>query len=222
MIDDDLDTRETEPAPAGFPTAQHQIHRVDTGGVPELGTSDSREYNLLAQANAKLDSMQTQLDVICRRLQEGETQFAAIAEAIRAVRSHLAAQDVGEDQDPTALKGHHVLVVEDHDYLRVRLVDGLTACGADATGVATVDEGKRFLRNLVPTAVVFDLLLPDGAGVEVAYGALALRDDIKLVCVVGWPNPALEQQVDRMGAKLISKPFQFRRVVGAIRSQAAE
>ena len=60
-----------------------------------------------------------------------------------------------------------ILVVEDEDALRTDLVEFLTAKGYAASGTATVAETLACLRTTVFDAVILDIGLPDGDGLQI-------------------------------------------------------
>jgi CheY-like chemotaxis protein len=62
----------------------------------------------------------------------------------------------------------HILVVEDEDAIRLALVRGLARGGDTVAGAASLAEGRALAAARRPDALVSDLKLPDGAGLDLA------------------------------------------------------
>ena len=60
-----------------------------------------------------------------------------------------------------------VLVIDDDDGVRKSCVDMLETRGYRAQPASTVGEGLRLFAERRPAAVLLDLKLPDGAGIDV-------------------------------------------------------
>lgn len=70
----------------------------------------------------------------------------------------------------------HILVVEDEPSLRVDLVDYLTICGYDTTGVADAKSFETAFAAREPDILILDIGLPDGNGLDLARQARARSD----------------------------------------------
>ncbi len=64
------------------------------------------------------------------------------------------------------LEGLTLLVVDDDELLRKRIVAHLDRCGADVMGVGTVEETRRTLTGMDFDFALLDIHLPDGSGLE--------------------------------------------------------
>ena len=62
----------------------------------------------------------------------------------------------------------HILIVEDEDAIRSALVRGLGRGGDSVVGASTLAEGRALAAQRRPDALISDLKLPDGAGLDLA------------------------------------------------------
>lgn len=113
----------------------------------------------------------------------------------------------------------NVLVVEDDGDIGAMLNRGLSAEGFDVTVVGRADEALDTARQCNPCAVVLDIMLPDGSGIDVCR---ALRDS-------GHSGPILflsakdevHDRAEGLGAgadDYIVKPFVFGELVARLRA----
>lgn len=113
----------------------------------------------------------------------------------------------------------NILVVEDDGDIGAMLRRGLTAEGFDVTVVGRADEALDTARRCNPCAVLLDIMLPDGSGIEVCR---ALRD-------AGHAGPILflsakdevRDRAEGLGAgadDYIVKPFEFGELVARLRA----
>ena len=113
-----------------------------------------------------------------------------------------------------------VLIVEDDCDIRSMLERGLTAEGFDVAVADRVDRGLETARAVLPSAVVLDIMLPDGSGHELCR---ALRVD-------GFKGPILFLSArDEVGDRVeglatgaddyIVKPFDFVELLARLRTQ---
>jgi DNA-binding NtrC family response regulator len=110
-----------------------------------------------------------------------------------------------------------VLVVDDDSALRQICLDMLSARGYRAFGAATVGEGLREFDERRPSAVLLDLRLPDGTGLDVLR-ELQRRSPVTPVVVVsghGSVSDAVEAM--RLGAaEFLEKPLAEERLYDAL------
>ncbi|ABS67048.1 response regulator transcription factor [Xanthobacter versatilis] len=113
----------------------------------------------------------------------------------------------------------NILVVEDDSDIGAMLSRGLSAEGFDVTVVGRADEALEAARQYNPCAVVLDIMLPDGSGIEVCR---ALRE-------AGHSGPILflsakdevRDRAEGLGAgadDYIVKPFEFAELVARLRA----
>ncbi|HWX25053.1 MAG TPA: response regulator, partial [Vicinamibacteria bacterium] len=101
-----------------------------------------------------------------------------------------------------------ILVIDDDEIIRKICLDLLKARGHKTLAAASVGEGLRLFAERHPAAVLLDLKLPDGAGLDVLRELQRQNPGTPVVVVsgVGGVNDAVEAM--RVGAAdFIEKPF---------------
>lgn len=112
-----------------------------------------------------------------------------------------------------------VLVVEDDAVLRDGLKVGLTLAGFNADAVETCDEAGGVLRNHEFDAIVLDLMLPDGSGLDILKSMRQRGDDTPVLLLT-----ARDRVSDRIigldsGADdYLGKPFDLDEVAARLRA----
>ncbi len=81
-----------------------------------------------------------------------------------------------------------VLVVEDHDLTRRSYSEWLKGAGFKVIEASTKALALMHLDRLDLSAIVLDLILPNGHGKEVVEALKAKRDDVGVVVVSGFPD----------------------------------
>lgn len=115
---------------------------------------------------------------------------------------------------------HDILVVEDDPDIGALLHRGLGASGFSVQWVDTAEGAERAMAAAPPRALLLDVTLPDGTGVELC----------KLFRAKGFPGPILflsarDEVSDRVeglaagGDDYIVKPFSFDELVARVRAQ---
>lgn len=113
----------------------------------------------------------------------------------------------------------NVLIVEDDTDIGSMLTRGLRAEGFDVTAVESADRALDTAKDINPCAVVLDMILPDGSGLDICR---TLRER-------GYTGPILfvsakdeiQDRVDGLTAgadDYIIKPFQFDELVARLRT----
>ncbi len=117
-------------------------------------------------------------------------------------------------RDATALP---VLVIDDDEGVRKSCVDMLEARGHRAIPASTVGEGLRLFAERRPAAVLLDLKLPDGAGIDVLR-ELQRRDPATPVVVVsGYGSVSEAVEAMRVGAAdFLEKPVARERLFAVL------
>jgi len=73
-----------------------------------------------------------------------------------------------------------------------------------------VREGLKAVRRNVPlAALISDVKMPDGSGVEVVRLALQLQPDLRAAVVTAYNDPKLNDEVVGLGAEYLQKPCSF-------------
>ena len=99
-----------------------------------------------------------------------------------------------------------VLVIDDDAGFRALAVRVLEAMGLSVVGeAATVESAAVAARKLRPQAVLVDVALPDGSGVELAIELAALPWRPRIVLTSGDPGAVTEADARSAGAAFIAK-----------------
>jgi two-component system nitrogen regulation response regulator NtrX len=100
-----------------------------------------------------------------------------------------------------------ILVIDDDSALRRICLDLLTARGYSAFGAATVGEGLREFAERRPAAVLLDLKLPDGTGLDVLRELQRLSPLTPVIVVSGQGDVSDAVEAMRLGAaEYLEKP----------------
>jgi DNA-binding NtrC family response regulator len=109
--------------------------------------------------------------------------------------------------DPTR-KPAHVLVVDDDPVVLSSVTSLLRAAGREVTPVATAREARIAAAELHPDAVLLDVRLPDGDGLDVLDRLMALDPPPSVLVVTGEADVATAVAAMRRGAvDFIQKPI---------------
>ena len=106
----------------------------------------------------------------------------------------------------------YVLIVEDHEDTRVVLSRLLTYCGHDVTTASDYASGCKLLANFRFGALVSDLSLPDGDGLELVIEAK------KHQALIAIALTARGNETEQVAARtagfdhFIQKPFDFHKL----------
>ncbi len=101
-----------------------------------------------------------------------------------------------------------ILILEDDGVLRKHLARLLGRRGFDVTTTASVSEFRRTLTSSRFTAVLLDLSLPDGDGVDAWSESREHLPDATALLMTAQSCAAVEERADRAGiAAVLDKPF---------------
>jgi two-component system response regulator RegA len=125
-----------------------------------------------------------------------------------------------------------LLVVDDDDVLRERLVRAFRERGYDAAGVANGDDALALAAADPPELAVVDLRMPGRSGLDVVRELVALDPATLVVVLTGYGSIATAVEAMRIGAKhYLTKPadadeilraFKNSSTTGAALSEASE
>jgi CheY-like chemotaxis protein len=103
-----------------------------------------------------------------------------------------------------------VLIVEDDEDGREALVRLCQRTGHDCLSAANRAEALAIIVSRAPDAIVLDLMLPDGSGVEVLRLVRAHGFPVRVAVVTAASNPALLAEVQKLRPDaLFRKPVSF-------------
>ena len=109
-----------------------------------------------------------------------------------------------------------ILLAEDDDSMRTYLVRALERVGYS---VSAVDRGTAALKLLEHQSfdlLLTDIVMPELDGIELAQRAAALDPALRVMFITGFAAVALEGDAAIQQAKVLSKPFHLRDLVGEV------
>lgn len=113
-------------------------------------------------------------------------------------------------------EGRTVLVVDDEEAFRDRLVRALRQRGFDASGVASAEEAVRAAEAETPECAVVDLRMPRLSGLHVIRRLHALDRMTRIVVLTGYGSIATALDAVRSGAvHYLTKPADIDDIVRA-------
>lgn len=102
---------------------------------------------------------------------------------------------------------HSVLVVDDDEVFRNRLVRAFTERGYDARGAQDYRHAMELAQQDSPEYAVVDLRMPDKSGLEVVKGLKALDPTTNVVVLTGYGSIATAIEAVKLGAThYLTKP----------------
>ncbi len=113
-----------------------------------------------------------------------------------------------------------LLVIDDDEPFRVRLVRAMEKRGYHVTGAESVAAGVAAARRDPPAHAVVDLRLADGSGLEVVAALRDTRPDARIVMLTGYGNIATAVAAVKAGAvDYLSKPADAEDIERALMAQ---
>ena len=121
-----------------------------------------------------------------------------------------------------AEQASRVLVVEDEDGIRDRIIRILGFEGFEAQGARSVREGIRLSQEFLPDVIISDIMMPQSDGLDLV-GLLRSRRETRLTPIImltalaerEWQRRFMELGAD----DYITKPFSAEELVGAVKIQ---
>lgn len=146
-----------------------------------------------------------------------EVSSRTVAVSLDRVATNDEAHDAAANDERPA---RSLLIVEDHPDMR-RLLSELLAGGFSIRTAATCAEARAALDAAAPTAVLCDVLLPDGAGYDVLAHLRGQRrlDGVPLLFVSALGDPEQRTRGLAAGADdYVAKPFSAEELVARVES----
>jgi DNA-binding NtrC family response regulator len=110
-----------------------------------------------------------------------------------------------------------VRVADDEELIRKSLTKLLTAEGYDVDSVGTAAEVLGSVRRDPPHALILDLRLPDGSGLDLLPRLRALAPDLKVVVITAFGDLPTAVEAMRQGATdFLKKPYEMDEMLLAI------
>lgn len=121
---------------------------------------------------------------------------------------------MSDDERLPAGEPRTLLVVDDDDAFRTRLVRALNVRGFAATGVGDYDQAIAAARVETPECALVDLKLPGRSGLEVVRDLKALDETTTIVVLTGYGSIATAVQAVKLGAlAYLTKPVDADQIV---------
>jgi two-component system response regulator RegA len=112
---------------------------------------------------------------------------------------------------------HSILVVDDDDRFRERLVRAFADRGHDAQGARDAAEARSFAEADSPEWAVVDLRMPGSSGLEVLRELLAIDPATRIVVLTGYGSIATAVEAVRLGAvDYLTKPADADQILAAL------
>lgn len=116
-----------------------------------------------------------------------------------------------------------LLVTDDDDAFRTRLVRALNGRGFIATGAATYDEAMDRAREESPECALVDLKLPGRSGLDLVRDLKALDATTMIVVLTGYGSIATAVQSVKLGAHgYLTKPVDADQIAAAFDARESE
>lgn len=125
-------------------------------------------------------------------------------------------------KEPEPGKMHRILLAEDDEDMRKFLVKALENAGYEVVSFGNGVEAYERLKEEPFTLLLTDIVMPEMDGIELARRAADLDPDLKIMFITGFAAVALnpDNQAPK-DAKVLSKPFHLRDLVGEIERMLA-
>ena len=109
-----------------------------------------------------------------------------------------------------------MLVADDDEIFRTRLLRALAARGLEVFGAATAAEAQRVARDVRPQWALVDLRMPGASGLELVRGLHAMDEAMQIVVLTGYGTIATAVEAVRAGAAdYLTKPVDTEQIVAA-------
>jgi two-component system response regulator RegA len=110
-----------------------------------------------------------------------------------------------------------VLVVDDDERFRTRLLRAFHERGFEARGAGDVDEALQLAREETPEYAVADLRMPGRSGLELVRELRALDPTTHIVVLTGYGSIATAVEAVRLGAvHYLTKPADLDEIIAAL------
>ena len=100
-----------------------------------------------------------------------------------------------------------LLLVDDDEIFRKRLLSAMERKGYSVVGFATVKESLAYIKSSPPKFAVIDLRLQDGNGLQIVSELSKIRQDCKIVILTGYGNiPTAVAAIKEGAIDYLAKP----------------
>jgi two-component system response regulator RegA len=113
-----------------------------------------------------------------------------------------------------------MLIVDDDDSLRERLVRALSKRGFETFGAADLDQAVEIAARRAPSHAIMDLCVPGASGLELLRELRTLRHDMRVVIYTGYGSIASAVEALRAGAEnYLTKPADVDEIIAAFEQE---
>ena len=110
-----------------------------------------------------------------------------------------------------------VLVVDDAQFLRVRITKMLSGEGHEYQEASNGVEAVQYYKSYQPDVVLMDITMPEMDGMDALREIRTMDPDSKVVMLTALGQESIVLEAIKLGAKdFIVKPFEKERVLGTI------
>jgi two-component system cell cycle response regulator CpdR len=109
-----------------------------------------------------------------------------------------------------------ILLAEDDDSMRTYLARALERVGYSVTAVDRGTAALKLLEHQSFELLLTDIVMPELDGIELAQRAAVLDPAMRVMFITGFAAVALEGDATIQRAKVLSKPFHLRDLVGEV------
>jgi len=123
------------------------------------------------------------------------------------------------DKQIESISDNSLLILDDDDVFRNRLLVAMTRKGFEAFGASSVSEAEDLLSHTTPKYAVIDLRLNDGNGLQIVSLLTSKRPDSKIVVLTGYGNiPTAVAAVKEGACDYLAKPADADDIEAALKS----
>lgn len=109
-----------------------------------------------------------------------------------------------------------ILLVDDEDFFRERLVRAFVNRGFIVFSAPNYDEGMKIVRDEKPSMAVVDLKMPGKSGLDLLKDALAIHQQMRIVVLTGYGSIATATEAVKLGAlSYLPKPADVDDIINA-------
>ena len=102
----------------------------------------------------------------------------------------------------------HILLVEDEDFLRELVMEGLLDAGFTVSEASDGTAGLKALQSDIRIDVLLsDIKLPDIDGYRVAEAGRSMRPELKVILMTGYAPSPLPPALESVVYRVLQKPF---------------
>ena len=114
-----------------------------------------------------------------------------------------------------------ILLAEDDESMRVYLARALERSGYEVVAVATGTQAVPYIDSDRFDLLLTDIVMPEMDGIELAQHAAQVAPDMRIMFITGFAAVTLKAGKAVPQAKVLSKPFHLRDLVGEVEKMIA-